>query len=299
MRRMIDFGHAPHSVKLGDLEVRRLGYGAMRLPGPEVWGPPADRERAKKVLKRAIDLGVNLIDTAWYYGPHVSNELIAEALHPYPRDLVIATKLGGKRSDDKGWRPHARPNELREGLEIDLKSLKLERVDVCHFRYIAMAGVPFLESWGALVEEQKKGRIRHLALSNVSAKEIELALAHAPVVSVSNMFTIAGGGGPMAKMAHAEVDDPDGVLALCEKRGIAYLPFFPLAVGKHDEIKPALRDIAKKRGVTTAQIALAYLLARSPVMLPIPGTSSVEHLEENWAARTIALSPDEIAAIAS
>ena len=294
---MTDFGHAPHTIKLGDLEVRRLGYGAMRLPGPDVWGPPKDRGVAKKVLRRAIDLGVNLIDTAWYYGPNVSNELIAEALHPYPSDLVLATKLGGRRESDKSWRPFAKPNEIREGLENDLRTLKLERAHVVHMRFIPSSGVPFLESWGALVDEQKKGRVRHLALSNVSAKEIEQALAHAPVVSVSNMYTTAGGGGPFAKMTHSEVDDPEGVLELCTKKGIAFLPYFPLAVGKHEEVRPALAAIAKKHGVTSAQIALAYLLARSPVMLPIPGTSSLEHLEENWAARKIALSPEEIAAL--
>ena len=294
---MTDFGHAPHTIKLGDLEVRRLGYGAMRLPGPDVWGPPKDRETAKRVLRRAIDLGVNLIDTAWYYGPHVANELIAEALHPYPRDLVLATKLGGTRASDKSWRPFAKPNEIREGLETDLRTLKLDRVDVVHMRFIPASGVPFLESWGALVDEQKKGRVRHLALSNVSLKELDQALAHAPVVSVSNMYTTAGGGGPMAKMTHSEVDDPEGVLDACTKRGIAFLPYFPLAVGKHAEVKPALAGVAKKHDATPAQIALAYLLARSPVMLPIPGTSSIEHLEENWEARKIALSPEEIAAI--
>jgi pyridoxine 4-dehydrogenase len=294
---MTDFGHAPDTIKLGDLEVRRLGFGAMRLPGPEVWGPPKDRETAKRVLRRAIELGVNLIDTAWYYGPNVSNELIAEALHPYPRDLVLATKLGGRRFDDKRWGPFARPNEIREGLETDLRTLKIERAQVVHMRFMPQSGVPFLESWGALVDEQKKGRIQHLGLSNVSVKEIDQALAHAPVVSVSNMYTTAGGGGPMAKMSHSEVDDPEAVLETCTKRGIAFLPYFPLAVGKHEEVRPALATIAKKHGVTSAQIALAYLLARSPVMLPIPGTSSVEHLEENWAARTIALSPEEIAEI--
>jgi pyridoxine 4-dehydrogenase len=297
MRTMSDFGHAPSTIKLGDLEVPRLGYGAMRLPGPDVWGPPKDRDVAKKVLRRALDLGVRLIDTAWYYGPNVANELIAEALHPYPRDLVLATKLGGRRFDDKRWGPFAKPDEIREGLENDLRTLKLERVDVAHMRFMPGSGVPFLESWGALVEEQKKGRVRHLGLSNVSVKEIEQALPHAPVVSVSNMYTTAGGGGPFAKMTHSEVDDPEGVLELCTKKGIAFLPYFPLAVGKHEQVRPALAEIAKKHGVTSAQIALAYLLARSPVMLPIPGTSSLEHLEENWAARTIALSPEEIAAV--
>lgn len=291
------FGHAPSTIKLGDLEVCRLGYGAMRLPGKNVWGPPADPARARSVLKRALELGINFIDTSWYYGPNVANELIAETLHPYPRDLVIATKLGGKRLPDKGWAPFAKPEELREGLETDLRTLKLERIDVVHLRFMSRSGVPLLESWDALVEEKKKGRIRHLALSNVSVKEIESAMTRSPVVAVQNMYNVAGGDGPMAKMSHAEVDDAEGVLGFCTKRGIAYLPFFPLAVGKHDEVKPALAAIAKKHGASTAQIAIAWLLARSPAMLPIPGTSSVEHLEENWAARKLALDAADIAAI--
>lgn len=296
---MNDFAHAPATITLGDLEVRRLGFGAMRLPGEEVWGEPDDPGRAKAVLRRAVDLGVNFIDTAWYYGPHISNRYIAEALHPYPSDLVIATKLGGRRFDDKSWGAHARPEELREGLEHDLRELRLERIDVVHFRFIERSGVPFLESFDALLEEQKRGRIRHLALSNVSAARVEEALARGPVVAVQNAFNIGGGGGELVKRAHAEVQDPEGVLDLCERRGIAYVPFFPLAVGQHERIRPALADVAKKRGATTAQIALAWLLARSTVMLPIPGTSSVEHLEENWSARTIELTPEEVAALGS
>ncbi len=287
------------TIKLGDLEVNRLGFGAMRLPGKDIWGEPDDRERAKSVVRRAIELGINFIDTSWYYGPFTANRIIADAIHPYPRDLVIATKLGGMRKPDKGWGPFARPEQLREGLEHDLRDLKLERIDIVHFRFIEMAGVPFMESFDALVAEVAKGRIRHLALSNVSAKYIEMALARAPIVAVQNMYNLGGGGGPAAKMAHAEVEDPEGVIALCEKHKLAYLPFFPLAVGKHDALAPGLEGVAKKHGATTAQIAIAWLLARSPMMLPIPGTSSPAHLEENWAARNIKLDADDLAALRS
>ena len=287
----------PATIKLGDLEVARMGYGAMRLPGKEVWGEPVDRERAKHVLRRVVELGINLIDTAWFYGPHVANRLIAEALHPYPEGLVIATKLGGMRTPDKGWGPFAKPEQLREGLEHDLRVLKLERIDVVHLRFGAWSGVPFLESLDALVEEKRKGRIRHIALSNVSAKQIASALERTPIVAVQNMYTVGGGGGEFAKQTHAEVEDPEGALAFCTERGIAFLPFFPLAVGNVGE-RPAVAAIAKARGITPAQVALAWLLARSPVMLPIPGTSSAPHLEENWAARDIDLTAAEVESLA-
>jgi pyridoxine 4-dehydrogenase len=291
------YAHAPATIRLGDLEVQRLGYGAMRLPGKDVWGEPDDPKRAVAVLRRAVALGVNFIDTAWYYGPFVANRLIAEALHPYPRDLVIAAKLGGKRLPDKSWAAFARPEELRQGAEEDLRTLRLERLDVVHMRYMPSAGVPLMESLGALMALQAEGKIRHLALSNVNARQVEEALAVTPIVAVQNMFNVSGGGGMMARYAHAEIDAPEAVLALCEAKGIAYLPFFPLAVGTVGEQKPALAAIAEKHGASTSQIALAWLLARSPVMLPIPGTSSVAHLEENWDARRIALSPEEMAAI--
>ena len=290
--------HAPATIRLGDVEVRRLGYGAMRLPGKDVWGEPDDPARARSVLRRAVDLGINFIDTAWYYGPLVANRLIAEALHPYPSDLVIATKLGGKRLPDKGWASALRPEELRKGAEDDLRTLRRERLDVVHLRHMASAGVPFLESLDALVAMQAEGKIRHLALSNVSAREVEQALARTPIVAVQNMFNVSGGGGPMAKYTHSEVDDPEGVLDFCTRKNIAYLPFFPLAVGNVAQQKPALAAIADRHRATPAQIALAWLLARSPVMLPIPGTGSVEHLEENWAARGIELSREEVATIA-
>jgi aryl-alcohol dehydrogenase-like predicted oxidoreductase len=289
--------HPPATLRVGDLEVQRLGYGAMRLPGKDVWGEPDDPDRARKVLRRAVDLGINFIDTAWYYGPFVANRLIFEALHPYPRDLVIATKLGGKRLPDKGWAPAARPDELRRGTEDDLRTLHLERLDVVHLRFIPSSGVPLLESVDALRAMQAEGKIRHLALSCVDARQVEAVLARTPIVAVQNMFGAAGGGGMLAKLSGAEVDAPEAVLDLCTARGIAYLPFFPLAAGQVSQQKPALAAIAEKHRASASQIALAWLLARSPVILPIPGTSSLAHLEENWESRRIALSPDEMKAI--
>jgi aryl-alcohol dehydrogenase-like predicted oxidoreductase len=291
------FAHAPATIRLGDLEVKRLGYGAMRLPGKDVWGEPDDPNRARQVLRRAVELGINFIDTAWYYGPLVSNRLIAEALHPYPRDLVIATKLGGKRLPDKSWAPALRPEELRSGVEEDLRTLKLERLDVVHLRHMPAAGVPLFESLDALLAVQKEGKIRHLALSNVNARELEQVLARTPIVAVQNLFNVSGGGGAIAKYTHSEVEDPEGVLELCTRKNIAFLPFFPLAVGNIARDNPALGAIAEQHRATPHQVALAWLLARSPVILPIPGTSSVGHLEQNWEARRIALTPSEVAAI--
>jgi pyridoxine 4-dehydrogenase len=286
-------------IRLGDLEVQRMGYGAMRLPGKDVWGDPDDPARARKVLRRAVELGINFIDTAWYYGPLVANRLIAEALHPYPRDLVIATKLGGKRLPDKRWAPALRPEELRAGAEEDLRTLRVERLDVVHLRYMPTAGVPFMESLDALLAMQAEGKLRHLALSNVNARQLGDALARTPIVAVQNMFTVSGGGGAFARNTHSEVDDPEGVLDFCTRNNIAFLPFFPLAAGNVAKDRPVLAAIAGRHGASPAQIALAWLLARSPVMLPIPGTTSVEHLEQNWDARRIALSPDDLAAIAA
>lgn len=286
------------TIRLGDLEVQRIGYGAMQLPGKGAFGEPADPGRARDVLRRAIALGVDFIDTAWYYGPYVANRLIAEALHPYPRGLVIATKLGGKRLPDGGWAAALRPEELRKGAEDDLLTLRLERLDVVHLRNIASAGVPLMESLDVLRAMQAEGKIRHIGLSNVNAREVTQALARTPIVTVQNMFNVSGGASALAKQTHAEVEDPEGVLALCTREKIAYLPFFPLAVGKFGKEKPVLAQIAAKRGVSPAQVALAWLLARSPMMLPIPGTCSIQHLEENWDARRVVLSPDEVAAIA-
>jgi aryl-alcohol dehydrogenase-like predicted oxidoreductase len=292
--------HAPATIRLGDLEVRRLGYGAMRLPGKDIWGEPDDPATARKVLRRAVDLGINFIDTAWFYGPLVSNRLIREALHPYPRELVIATKLGGKRTPDRGWAPAGRPEELRQGLEEDLRTLQLERIDVVHLRFHSASGVPLMESLDALLAMQAEGKIRHLALSCVNVAQIEAVLARTPIVAVQNMFSVAGGGsGMMARYTHSEVDSPEAVLELCAARGIAYLPFFPLAAGNVGQQKPALAAIAARHGASPPQIALAFLLALSPVMLPIPGTGSLAHLEENWEARRIALSPEEMKALSA
>jgi pyridoxine 4-dehydrogenase len=287
------------TIKLGDLEVRRLGFGAMRLPGKDVWGEPEDPPRARAVLKRVIELGINFIDSSWYYGPHVANRLIAETLHPYPKDLVIASKLGGKRTPDKGWAAFSRPEELREGCEIDLRELRRDVLDVVHLRYIGAPGtVPFLESLDAMIELKKEGKIRHLALSNVNGKQLAQALEKTPIVAVQNFFNIAGGTGQLARMTHAEVEGPEAVLAACEEKGIAFLPFFPLGAGAHGKPHAAVAAAAEKHRATPAQIAIAWLLARSPIMLPIPGTSSPEHVEENWNARKIALTKDEVEAIA-
>jgi len=292
------FASPPETIRLGDLEVRRLGFGAMRLPGKDVWGEPEHPERARAVLRRTRELGINFIDTAWYYGPHVANRLIAETLHPYPKDLVIATKLGGKRLPDTSWAGAARPEELREGCEEDLRGLRRDVLDVVHMRYTGAQQVPFLESLDALIELKRAGKIRHLALSNVNVAQLEEALGRTPIVAVQNLFNIAGGTGQLARMTHAEVERPEAVLEACEARGIAFLPFFPLSAGALGKTHPALTGAATRHSATPAQIAIAWLLARSKVMLPIPGTSSPEHLEENWAARAIALSSDEVAAIA-
>ena len=294
------FAHGPSTLRLGDLDVVRLGFGAMRLPGPDVWGEPEDPARVKDVLRRVVSLGINLIDTAWFYGPHVANRLIAETLHPYPKNLVIATKLGGKRLPDKGWGFYGRPEELREGCESDLRDLRRDALDVVHFRYMGKhAPVSFTESLDAMIALKNEGKIRHLGLSNVGVKELEIALSRTPIVTVQNIYSVAGGGGPMAQMTHSEVESPELVLEACAARGIAFLPFFPLGVGALAKPGGPLAAAANRHHATSAQIALAWLLARSPVMLPIPGTSRPEHLEENWAAKSIALTQEEVKAIAA
>jgi pyridoxine 4-dehydrogenase len=287
---MLRFATGPETIQLGDLQVRRLGFGAMRLPGKDAWGDPADRATAHAVLHRAVELGINLIDTAWYYGPHVANQLIAEALHPYPSDLVIATKLGARRLPDKSWAPYLRPEELRAGAEEDLRSLRLEQLPLVHLRWIEQPDVGFDEALDAMIELQREGVIRHIALSNVSADQLEHALTRTPVVAVQNLFNIGGGGGPMAV-----ADRPEAVLAICEAQTIAFLPFFPLAIGALTAASGALSAAAKRHNCTPAQLALAWLLARSPVMLPIPGTSKVAHLEENVGAVHVVLDAGAVA----
>ena len=295
---MNDFSHGPSTIKIGgDLEVVRLGFGAMQLPGPGVWGEPKNPDGARAVLKRVIELGINLIDTSWYYGPRVSNRFIMETLHPYPKGLVIATKLGGRRTDDKGWASFLKPDELRQGCEEDLKGLKLERIDVCHLRYIH-TDVPFLESLDAMIDLKKQGKIRHIGISNVNPKQLRDAIARTEIVDVQNLYNVAAGQKKLESIPHMMVEGQEEVLDLCTEKKMAYLPFFPLAIpGPKKWESTAIAAVAKKHGATESQIAIAWLLARSPMMLPIPGTSSVAHLEENWAAHKITLSKEEIAAI--
>jgi aryl-alcohol dehydrogenase-like predicted oxidoreductase len=296
---MTTFGHGPDTMTLGDLEVKRLGFGAMQLPGPMVWGEPRDPDAARAVLRRVVELGIQLIDTSWYYGPLVANRLIAEALFPYPKDLVIATKLGGRRLPDKSWASALSPDELRQGCEEDLRSLRLERVDVVHLRRIH-SDVPFLESLDAMIDLQRRGKIRHIGLSNVTLAELRAALARTPIVSVQNLYNTARGERQLANFQYAVISDQEAIVDLCAQQGIAYLPFFPLALPGPKTSPPAvMTTIAERHGITTAQLAVAYLLARSKTMLPIPGTSSVAHLQENWAAREVALSSEEIAQISA
>jgi len=298
--KALSFAHGPSTIRLGDLEVARLGFGAMRLPGPGVWGEPEDPAQAREVLRRVVSLGMNLIDSAWFYGPSVANLLIAETLHPYPKNLVIASKLGARRTPDKGWAPFCRPEQLREGCETDLRELRRDVLDVVHLRYSGKhAPVPFAEQLGAMIALKNEGKIRHLALSNVGPAELEYALAQTPIVSVQNLYSVAGGGGEIARQSYAEVEEPERVLAMCEARGIAFMPFFPLGVGALANPAGALAAAAKRHRATPAQIALAWLLARSRVMLPIPGTSRPDHLEENWSARAIRLTDDDVRAIAA
>jgi aryl-alcohol dehydrogenase-like predicted oxidoreductase len=295
---MSRFASSPATIRLGDLEVPRLGFGAMQLPGPGVWGEPKDPERARAVLRRVIELGIGLIDTSWYYGPLVANRLIAEVLHPYPKGLVIATKLGGKRTPDKGWQSAVRPEELQKGCEEDLQSLRVEQVDVCHLRWMHSGDVSFAESLDAMIALKNQGKVRHIGLSNVTLAQVKLALERTPVVSVQNLYNVAAGERRLASLAHAVVHEQEQLVDLCAKRGIAFLPFFPLAVpGGNKPVNAALAEVATRLGKSESQVALAWLLARSPVILPIPGTSSPEHLEENWSARELELTPDDLAAI--
>jgi pyridoxine 4-dehydrogenase len=269
-------------MKLGDLEVNRLGFGAMRVCGPNIWGPPKDRSSAHKVFRRALELGVNFFDTADSYGPHVDEELIAEALHPYPKGLVIATKGGLLRPRPSAWDPDGRPEHLKKALEGSLKRLKLERIDLYQL-HAPDPKVPFADSVGALADAQKAGKIRHVGVSNVSVRELEQARKICPIVSVQNEYNLEDRGS-------------DDVLERCEKLGIAFLPWYPLGAGSALR-SSRVKTIAKKINATPAQVAIAWLLAKSPVMLPIPGTASIPHLEENCAAAQLKLAPGDFAAL--
>lgn len=265
----------------GDITVNRLGFGAMRITGDGVWGPPADRQTATRVLRRAVELGVTFIDTADSYGPEVSEELIGETLAPYPEDLVVATK-GGLRRDGPGqWRADCRPEHLRQACEGSLRRLRLEQIPLYQLHAVD-PDVSLAESLGVLVELRDEGKIRHLGLSNINEEQLDQALAMTPVASVQNRYNVGD-------------RDAESLVERCELDGLAFIPWFPLGAGSLEDLKGALRGIAEAHGATPAQVALAWLLARSPALLPIPGTGSVDHLEENLAAAELELTDDEVA----
>jgi pyridoxine 4-dehydrogenase len=272
---------AAGTVVLGDLAVNRMGFGAMRLPGPRVWGEPANPDHARAVVRRAVELGVQVIDTAGYYGDHVADRIIADALHPYPNGVVIVTKVGAARDPDGSWHSAARPEEIRSAIEDDLIHLRLDHIDLVHCRYSLDCGVPLAESLGALVRLRDEGAIRHIGLSNISASQIAEGLGLVPIVSIQNRYSVSD-------------RDHDDVLDTCTEQGIPFMPFFPLAIGEVARASGALASVAERHSAAPAQIALAWLLARSPIMLPIPGTGSLDHLEENVAAAAIELSSEDL-----
>ena len=267
----------------GDLTVNRLGFGAMRITGEGIWGWPPDRQNALKVLRRAVELGVTLIDTADAYGPETSELLIAEALYPYPKGLVIATKGGLTRPGASQWVPNGRPEHLKQAVEGSLKRLRLERIHLYQLHTIDPK-VPMEASLGALEEMQDVGKIRHVGLSNVSTEQIVRARKVLPIVSVQNRYNI-------------EDRKTENTLVYCEKESLGFMPWFPIGGGRGLKPENALETTARSHDVSAIQVALAWLLERSPVMLPIPGTSSVAHLEENVAAAKLNLSPAEWKAI--
>jgi pyridoxine 4-dehydrogenase len=261
----------------GELPARRLGFGAMRLPG--VWRRPRDPQDAHRLLRRAVELGVNLIDTAHAYGPETSERLIAEALHPYPQELIVATKAGYGPRGSGGWAPDGRPETIRRHCERSLEVLRTERIDLLQLHTLDPT-VPIEESVGAMVELQAEGKVRLLGVSNVGMEELERARAVGEIVSVQNRYNLTD-------------RESEGVLAVCERAGIAFLPWFPIGAGALAGAGE-LGAVASAHGATAAQVAIAWLLERSPVMLPIPGTSSIPHLEENTAAAGLRLSAEEV-----
>ena len=267
-------------IRIGDLTVNRLGFGAMRVCGPQIWGEPKDRPAALALLRRAYELGHNFFDTADSYGPHVSEILIAEALHPYPKDLVIATKGGLVRPRPASWDECGTPEHLTRALEGSLKRLKVERIDVYQF-HAPDPRVRFETSMETLAGLQRAGKIRHLGVSNVTVQQLETARSIATIVSVQNEYNIENRG------------DEDVLLA-CEQAGIAFIPWYPLGAGKALKSSKVKR-IAARLGATPSQVALAWLLAHSPVMLPIPGTGSLRHLEENAGAAAVRLLETDLA----
>jgi pyridoxine 4-dehydrogenase len=272
---------AAGTVSIGDLTVNRMGLGAMRLTGPGVIGEPADPENSLAVLRRAVELGVNFIDTAASYGPQINERQVAQALHPYPEGLVIATKGGLVHERQGEWLRDGRPETLRSSCEGSLQRLRVERIDLYQLHSVDPS-VPIEESVGALADLQREGKIRHIGLSNVDARQLAQARQVATIVSVQNRYNLVD--------RHSE-----GVLEACEREGLAFLPWFPLGFGDLTRGGGRLADLAASRGASQAQIALAWLLRRSPVMLPIPGTASVEHVEENVAAASLELTDAEFA----
>ena len=269
----------------GTTTINRLGYGAMQLTGEGVWGPPDDRDEAIRVLRRAVAEGVNLIDTADSYGPFVSEQLIFEALHPYPDDLVIATKAGLTRAGPGDWRPVGRPEYLRQQCELSLRHLGLERIELFQL-HRPDPRVPIAESIGEFKLLQDEGKIRHIGLSNVSIAQLHEAQQTAEIVSVQNLYNLAD-------------RTAEDVLDECERQGLGFIPWFPLATGKLAGGGGPLDEIAREVGASPSQLALAWLLRRSPVMLPIPGTASVAHLEENLRAATIELTDEQFEALSN
>lgn len=268
----------------GDLTIRRLGFGAMRITGPGVWGEPADGQEALAVLRRAYDLGVNFIDTADSYGPAVSERLIAEALYPYPADLVIATKGGTVRGGPGDWRRDGRPEHLREAVEASLRRLRREHLDLYQLHGVDPQ-VPIEESVGALADMQTEGKIRHVGVCNVDGDLLERARRVATVVSVQNRYNLTDRAS-------------DFLIDRCVEHGLAFIPWFPLASGMLTAQEGPLAEVARRVGATPAQVALAWLLLRAPVVVPIPGTARVAHLEENMGAAGVELGPEEFAALA-
>ncbi len=271
------------TLEIGDRSVRRLGFGAMRITGDGIWGPPADHDEAIAVLRRSVELGVNLVDTANSYGPDVSEELIAEALHPYPDGLLIATKGGLTRSGPNQWHPNGDPEHLKEACEGSLGRLRLDAIELYQL-HRPDPKVPYEESVGALKELQADGKIRSIGVSNVTVEQLQTARSIVEVVSVQNRFNLTD-------------RSSEDVLGRCEELGIAFVPWWPLSAGSLAEPGGPVDQIASAHDASPGQVALAWLLARSPMMLPIPGTSSVEHLEENIAAAALKLSDDEFAEV--
>jgi pyridoxine 4-dehydrogenase len=264
----------------GDLEVNRLGFGAMRLTGNGIWGEPKDVGEAKRVLKRAVELGVNFIDTADSYGPAVSERLIGEVLSPFPKGLVVATKAGLTRQGPDQWLPVGRPEYLAQQVEMSLRFLKTEVIDLWQLHRIDPE-VPVEESLGVIVKLRQEGKVHHVGLSEVKPAEIDQARKVVDIVSVQNLYNVSD-------------RQHENVLEYCEKHGLAFIPWFPVAAGKLAQPGGKLDTIAKRHGVTLAQLSIAWLLHHSPVVLPIPGTSSVAHLEENLKAAEISLSDAEL-----